>query len=251
MVSGPRPEEQVLESHRGLAEQAVGALVQRPGIPDLVHEPDLQMVVEVLADARQRVDDRDAVRLQQRRRARCRRAAGAAASRWRRQRGRPRAAPSRKRSRRPRVGSRRRSARGPPAPRSTATRCACASVSTVRFGRCSTGRRKARTMLHAHAAALVHLEVGVAEVVAAVELGDLGDAALRGGLAPGVEDLPADAPLLDAQLAAGAVELVGPVRVVLDPDEVGQDLPPRPAAVAERRPVVVVAAPGRACRSSR
>ena len=94
----------------------------------------------------------------------------------------------------------------------------------------------------APAAALVHLEVGVAEVVAPVELGDLGNAALLGRVAPRVEDLPAHPALLDPHLAADPVALVGAVLVVLRPHEHRQHVVPAPAAVAERRPVVVVAA---------
>ena len=86
---------------------------------------------------------------------------------------------------------------------------------TVRLGRCSTGPQEGLGGAPAHAAPLVHLEVGVAEVVAAVELADLGDAAFLGRVAPGIEDLPVHAPLLHAQLAAGAVQLVGAVLVVL------------------------------------
>src|SRR5262249_43825157 len=67
----------------------------------------------------------------------------------------------------------------------------------------------------AYAAPLIHLKVGAAEIVAAIELADLRDPALRGRLAPGVEDLPAHAPLLGAQLASGAMELVGAVLIVL------------------------------------
>ena len=64
----------------------------------------------------------------------------------------------------------------------------------------------------AHAALLVHVEIGVAEIVAAVEFLDLRDAAFGRGVAPRVEDLPVHAPLLHAQLAAAAVELVCAVR---------------------------------------
>ena len=143
---GPRPEEEVLESHHGLAEQAVGALVQRPGIPNLVHEPDLEMVVEVLADPRQRVEDRDAVRLQEGAGPDAgeledlRRSDGAGSEHDLPPRRHEEVEPSPRRISTP-------AARGPPAPRSTATRRACTSVSTVRFGRCRTGVRKARTML--------------------------------------------------------------------------------------------------------
>jgi hypothetical protein len=60
---GPRPEEEVLEPHEPAPEQAVGPLVERGAVPDLEHQPDLEVVVEVLAHAGQVVDDRDAVRL--------------------------------------------------------------------------------------------------------------------------------------------------------------------------------------------
>src|SRR6202008_342962 len=63
----------------------------------------------------------------------------------------------------------------------------------------------------AHAALLVDLEIAAALIVAAVEVVGLGDAGLRRRLLEGVEDGPADARLLDAPLAARAVELVGAV----------------------------------------
>src|SRR6185503_17502791 len=89
----------------------------------------------------------------------------------------------------------------------------------------------------APAALLVHLEVGAAEVVAAVEGVNLRDAALGGGVAPGVDDVPAHARVLDADFAALAVEIVG---TVLQRFEYVQHVAPGPAPVAERRPVVPV-----------
>ena len=103
------------------------------------------------------------------------------------------------------------------------------------------GAQKRLGAAPAPAAALVHLEVGVAEVVAPVELGDLRNPALLGGVPPRVEDLPAHPPLLDPHLSADAVALVGAVLVVLRALEHRQHVVPAPAAVAERRPVVVVA----------
>src|SRR5688572_16002033 len=85
----------------------------------------------------------------------------------------------------------------------------------------------------APAALLVHLEVGAAEVVAAVEYLDRRDAALGRGLAPGVDDVPAHARILDAHLAAGAVAVDRAMLVVLQGAKDRQDLIPRPAAVAE------------------
>src|SRR5689334_22446002 len=92
----------------------------------------------------------------------------------------------------------------------------------------------------APAALLVHLEVRAAEVVAAVEAVDLGNAALGGGLAPGVDDVPAHARILDPHLAARAVDAVGAALVVFQGAEYRHDVVPGPAPVAERRPVVPV-----------
>ncbi len=92
----------------------------------------------------------------------------------------------------------------------------------------------------APAALLVHLEVGAAEVVAAVEHLDRRDAALGRRRAPGVDDLPAYARVLDAHLAAGAVAVDRAVLIVFQGKKQGQDFVPRPSPVAERGPVVPV-----------
>src|SRR5262245_57226908 len=84
----------------------------------------------------------------------------------------------------------------------------------------------------AAAALLVHLEVGAAEVVAVVEHLDLRDAALGGRLAPGVDDVPAHARVLDAHLAAGAVAVDRPVLIVFQKPEKRQDVLPRPSLVS-------------------
>src|SRR6185503_15916860 len=63
-----RAVQRVLESHRCLAEQAVRALVQGADVLDLVDDAYLQVVVQVLAHARQIMLDFDAVLLQQGRR---------------------------------------------------------------------------------------------------------------------------------------------------------------------------------------
>src|SRR3989440_7903422 len=94
----------------------------------------------------------------------------------------------------------------------------------------------------APAALLVHLEVGAAEVVAVVEHLDGGNAALRGGLAPGIEDLPAHARILDTHFAAATVAIGRAMLVVFERLEDGQHVVPAPAAQPERRPVVPVAA---------
>src|SRR5262249_45022021 len=66
----------------------------------------------------------------------------------------------------------------------------------------------------APAASLVDMKVGAAGVVAPVELIDRGDAHLGSGGLPGVQDLPAHPRTLNADLAAGAVPLVGATEVV-------------------------------------
>ena len=65
MVKRPAPEQEILEAHARAPEQAVRVLVQRPGVLDLVDQAQLQMVLEVGADAFERVDHRDAVLLEQ------------------------------------------------------------------------------------------------------------------------------------------------------------------------------------------
>src|SRR3546814_9749845 len=85
----------------------------------------------------------------------------------------------------------------------------------------------------AQAAPLVHLEIAAALVVAAVEVLGLRDAALGRRCAKGIEDLPRQALRLDAPLAAAAVAFVAALVVVLRALEVGQDLVPAPAGVAE------------------
>ena len=62
---GPAPEQEILEAHARAPEQAVRILVQRPGVLDLVDQAQLEMVLEVRADAFERVDHRDAVLLEQ------------------------------------------------------------------------------------------------------------------------------------------------------------------------------------------
>src|SRR3546814_8756166 len=67
------------------------------------------------------------------------------------------------------------------------------------------------------------------------------DAALGRRCAKGIEDLPRQALRLDAPLAAAAVAFVAALVVVLRALEVGQDLVPDPAGVAELAPEIIVA----------
>src|SRR5256714_5508571 len=83
------------------------------------------------------------------------------------------------------------------------------------IGTMQNGAEKSVGGAPAPAALLVHLEVGAAEVAAAVEARDLRDAAFGRGLAPGVDDVPAHARVLDPHLAAGAVAVDRAALVVL------------------------------------
>ena len=93
----------------------------------------------------------------------------------------------------------------------------------------------------AHAGFLGHLEVAAAFIGAPVEIIDFGNAALGRRLAEDVENFPIDPGRLDPPLAAGAVELVLALPVILGSLEVGQDVVPAPAGIAELAPVIVVA----------
>src|SRR5207302_10879879 len=102
------------------------------------------------------------------------------------------------------------------------------------------GTQKGVGCAPAPATLLIHLEIGAAEIAAAVEHLHRRDAAFGGGFAEGVDDLPAHARILDAHFAAGAVAVHRAVLVILERAEDRQHLVPAPAAVAELRPVVPV-----------
>src|SRR6202035_4090352 len=95
---------------------------------------------------------------------------------------------------------------------------------------------------------LVDMKVRTADVVAPVELIDWGDAHLGSGGLPGIQDLPAPARPLDADLTTGAMPLVGPAEVVFQLFVDRQRLAwtvratPKPSIVTgSLRPQVVVA----------
>ncbi|MNV76254.1 hypothetical protein D3C71_1695930 [compost metagenome] len=67
----------------------------------------------------------------------------------------------------------------------------------------------------ANAPALVDLKVSTALVVAGVEVVELGDAALLGGIAKCIKDRPTVALTLDPPLAAGAMMIASPGKVIL------------------------------------
>jgi hypothetical protein len=231
-----------------LAPPGVGHRVERAHALDAEHGADLQVVLQVLADAGQVAAAARCRGLQQLHRARCPTAAASAACRWRRRTAPPRArqcsdCAAHRRWAHLDAGAAR--AVGPGAeqqPRGLQRRCARAGWAGF-MHRAQEGLGR----VPAHAPALVDLEVAHALVVAAVEVVGGRDAGL---LRPRerVEHVPAQALLLDAPLATGAVgskpgrRAAGAAPVVLVALEVGQAEVPAPARVAHHRgPAVVVA----------
>ena len=86
------------------------------------------------------------------------------------------------------------------------------------------------------------MEVGIAGVVAAVELVDFRYATLLGSFAPGIENFPINPTFLNSQLTTGSVVLVSTVLKVFRALEDRQHVIPRPASITQLCPVVVVAA---------
>src|SRR5262245_61686955 len=100
------------------------------------------------------------------------------------------------------------------------------------------GREKGLGGAPANATALVYLEIGRTFIVAAVEVVDLGDAELLAGVADRVENVPVQPLRLDAPFAALPVQRVVVRVVILGPSEIGKDVVPAPAHIAELAPLV-------------
>ena len=87
------------------------------------------------------------------------------------------------------------------------------------------------------------MEVRAAFIVAAIEVDDLRDAGLFGGIAKGVQNLPGQALMFDAPFPVGAMHFVGcrHGRMIFRSFEIGQHVIPTPALISELAPMVVVA----------
>ena len=90
-------------------------------------------------------------------------------------------------------------------------------------------------------ATLIHLKIGIAEVVPTIELVDLRYAAGLSSISPGIKNFKIDPTFLDRKLSTNAMKLITTVLVVFRLFEDRQYIIPGPAAGAELRPVVVVA----------
>ena len=136
--------------------------------------------------------------------------------------------------------------KAPSPSRSSSSLSVSACVHTVRLAR---ERRRLQERLgraHAKAAALIHVEVADAGVVAGVEVVDARNAGLGGRLGERIEDVPAQTLFGDAPLAARAVRVaVRPALAAMTAlvrAKIRQHVRPAPRVIAGgRRPCVVVA----------
>ena len=249
----PGAEQRVLERHRGLAEPGARAPIQRDGVVDLVDRADLQVVVQIRADAGRVAHDADAVLAAAARRGRCPRAAGSAASR-----STPAASSTSRRARKACAARAAVERTATPTARSAPSRVSVEHALDERAGAHREIRRGSARAAERPCVALQRRprrwfiwKYALPKLSPRLNSAIFGMPHSCRRVAPRVENLPAHAPLLDAQLAARAVQLVRAVLVVLGALEHRQHVVPRPAAQPERGPVVVVGLSGRACRSSR
>ena len=230
----PAPEQQVFRRHRQPAPQAVGPLVEGHDVGDPVDQAQLQMVLQIAADAGQVVPHGHPLVLQQR--------------------ARPDAGDLEQVRRADRAGGENQFAGDidprlhalapelepacPPAVEQDAFRLGVGEDRQV--GPVARRFQEGLRRVPARAPALVDHELAGALVVAVVEVRRPCDADLVAGALEGVEDFPADPRLLDPPFAAGAVEGVGRAEMVLGLPEQGQHVVPGPAAVAHLGPAVIV-----------
>ena len=249
----PAALEQVLQPDAGLAPPRVGHRVERAHAIHTEHRAHLQMVLQVLADAGQRMLHRNAVRLQQggrpdaRQLQQLRRADGAA--------GEQHLARGACHQRRTTALRLRLDAHGAQRTVVIALEQHTRDMRTgphLQVGPLLRRAQKGLGRIPADAGALVDLEIADTLVVAAVEVFRGRDAGLLRGLRERIEDLPRQPLLLDAPFAAGprtagvetgrGMHLVGAAPVVLVAQEVRHAVLPTPRIVTgELRPLVVVA----------
>src|SRR5665213_234701 len=227
--------QEILQAHADAADQAIGAFVQRACVLNLVDRADLQMILQILADARQLMRDADAERLQQLARADARYLHEL--RRADRARGQDHLAR--------RLGI----ARDTVLHELDADRVLALEPDAARLsmrddrevGPVQHGPQEGARRIPAHATTLIDVKIAAAFVVAAVEIVDLGDADLRRRLAERVEDFPRQAHRLDTPFAAAAVMRVGAEHVMLRALEIRQHIVPGPAQIALLPPAVEIA----------
>src|SRR5580658_2070769 len=238
---GTRAPEQILQADLRLAVQRAGEDVERGRAGNLVHRADLQVILKIRPDAGRIDHDLDAVPAQKIRRSDAgelqdlRRSDAAGAQNYFARSARtkhfatvPHLNPGAARALRSRLEQKTRDLSLGPHLKIGA---AFAARAQERFG-----------CVPAPAVLLIHLEVGHALVVAAVEVAGFGNPGLLRGLHKGIENVPAQPLFLDAPLAADPVELAAAAMMVLMLPEGRQYIGPAPRIVAgEARPLIVVA----------
>ncbi len=228
------PAHGVVERHERLGDERMGVDVQRARARDAEDGAQLQMVLQVLADAGQRVQDLaaeagedfrapDPRQLQE-----LRRADRAGGQHDFAARAGLEASPAL------------RVAQAHRAPPLEDQPLGLRAHDEAQVGPFEDGLEEAARRAPAPAAALIDLEVPGALVVAAIEVVDFWDADFGRRLARRVEDRPGQALALDAPFAAGAVQRVRAGVMVLVALEERQDVVPAPALEAELAPAVVI-----------
>ena len=226
---------QIAQAHAHLAPQAAGDLVQGAGIFQFVDQAQLQVILQVAADAGQFMRDADAQPLQE----------------W--ARADPGTLQDARRA--DRTGAQDdflASLEGPGlALPASDDRCSAAIVQqhAVDFdagqhgqvGAMADGLEKRLGRVPADPGLLIDLKVAAAFVVALVEVIDAGDAALLGGAAEGIENRPRQALAFDPPLAGTTVKRRVAGKVAFAFLEQRQDVLPAPARIALGSPAVVVA----------
>ena len=236
MVIGPAPAQRIFEPHHRPLEQGAIVDIERARALDAEDRAELQVVLQILADAGKRMRPRGtpiAASTSGRPTPDSSSSCGEPIA--------PAASITSPRARASRLAPSRRIAHADRAPaRRTGSARHERRSTTRRLGRLEHRLQKAGRRAPAPAAPLVDLEIVRALVVAAIEIVDLGDADLGAGVAHGVEDRPGDARALDPPFAARAVQVAGAAVVVLVAQEIGQHVVPAPAGETELAPAVVV-----------
>lgn len=196
----PASAEGVVDPHHRPPPQRLVIDIQRARVRHLEDRPQLQMVLQILADARQFMHHRDAV-AGERRRARHPTIPKSAASR-----SRPRGSENHLAAPAPRLAVPSPACRTPTARLSSNKYFHLRAGDERQIGAVQHRLEKAARRAPASAALLVHLKIGRAKIVARIEVLRPGNADFLGRVEHRVENFPARARLLDAPLSARAVK---------------------------------------------
>ena len=233
--------EQVLQADQGLAEGRGRHGVERLHTLHAIDGADLQVVLQVLAHAGQLMQRRDAMRVQQGCRAHARQLQDLRRAQGARSHDHATAGPGAAGGT---VGGQQFHAFALQLPVGAAGQHQALHLGAgpdLQVGTLDHRAQESLGGVPAQAAALVHLEIAHALVVAGVEVLRGRDAALLRRLRERVQDVPAHARPLDAPLAPAAMQLAGAAPVVLVRLEHRQAVRPAPGRVArEFGPGVVV-----------